>query len=381
MKKEHKKLIVGVTIPGSVNLLRGQLRYFTELGYDTYLLTQQDEQWSLPFCKQEGCKPLDVKIAREISVGQDIRTLIDLLRILKSVKPDIVNFGTPKMSFLGLIAAWICRIPKRVYTCRGLRYESEKGKARVILKVTERIAAFCSTDIICISPSLKEVAIKDRLFNEEKCVVINKGSSNGIDLKQFNFNNIDRIERLNLQRKLGIQDNFVFGFIGRIRDDKGINELFEAFKVVYRANNHCRLLVVGPWQEEHIKNKALYGSMINHPGVILPGRTDSVALFLSIMDVFIMTTWREGFGNVYVQAAALGIPVIGSNVTGSKSAVCHGFNGTLVNPHSISEITNAMLSLLNNSDLRAQYGKNGIEWARNFSNDIIWNGMDQLYQN
>lgn len=375
-----KKLVVGITIPASVNLLRRQMKYFKELGYDTYLLTQQDEEWSLPYCKEEGCKPIDVKIAREISIKQDIITLFEIIKILRKLKPDIVNFGTAKMSLLGLIAAWLCRVPNRIFTCRGFRHESEKGIKRIVLKATAQIAGFCAHRIICISPSLKDVGINDRIFNSKKCVVINKGSSNGIDLSKFNIHCVDKDEQQILRQKLGIKDNFVFGFLGRIRDDKGINELFKSFEKVYQANNQCKLLVVGPWDEEHIKDKALHSKMTNHPGVILPGRTDDVPLFLSIMDVFIMTTWREGFGNVYIQAAAMGVPVIGSDVTGSKSAVCVNYNGLLVNPHDISDITAAMLKLMDDSKLRTEFGMNGIIWAQNFKNEIIWEGMEKLYQ-
>ena len=374
-----KKLIVGITIPGSIGLLKGQLGYFSEHGYDACLLTQHNEK-SLEYCQRENCRPLNVTIAREISIRQDIKTLFALIRLFRKEKPDIVNVGTPKMGLLGMMSAWLCRVPKRIYTCRGFRYESEKGKTRTILKATERIAGFCARQIICISPSLKELAVKDKIFKEKKCVVINKGSSNGVDLSMFDVNCISKDEQQILRQKLGIQNDFVFGFLGRIRDDKGINELFESFEKVYQTNNQCKLLVVGPWDEEHIKDKELHAKVTSHPGVILPGRTDDVPLFLSIMDVFIMTTWREGFGNVYIQAAAMGIPVIGSDVTGSKSAVSANYNGLLVNPHDISDISLAMFTMLKDLELRTEYGKNGIKWAQNFKSEIIWEGMDKLYQ-
>lgn len=374
-----KKLIVGLTHPSSVNLLVGQLKYFKELGYEVYLMCPANEKVSF-FCENEGCSHIPVTIAREISLWQDLKTLFAIIHIYRKEKPDIVNAGTPKMGMIGMMAAWLCRVPKRIYTCRGVRYESETGNKRTILKTTEKIAGFCASKIICISPSLKEVAIKDKIFKEKKCVVINKGSSNGIDLNKFNINVVDEKDQHVLKQELGIQDNFVFGFLGRIRDDKGINELFLSFEKVYQTNNKCKLLVVGPWDDEHIKDKELRSKMNNHPGVILPGSTDKAALFLSIMDVFIMTTWREGFGNVYIQAAAMGIPVIGSDVTGSKSAVCANYNGLLVDPHSISSITNAMLTLLNDSKLRSDFGTNGMKWAQNFKSEIIWEGMGKLYQ-
>ena len=115
-----KKLIVGITVPGSVGLLKGQLKYFTDKGYNTCLLTQHDDR-SRAYCENEGCKMLDVRIARNISPVQDIKTLFALIRMFRKERPDIVNVGTPKMGLLGMIAAWWCRVPNRIYTCRGFR--------------------------------------------------------------------------------------------------------------------------------------------------------------------------------------------------------------------------------------------------------------------
>jgi len=374
-----KKLIVGITIPGSVNLLRGQLKYFTNIGYDTYLLTNQDDVWSLPFCEEEGCTPLDVNIKREISFIQDIKTLLAIIRIFKTIKPDIVNLGTPKMGFLGILAAKICNVPKRIYTCRGFRYESEKGFMRIALRFMEKMAGKCATKIICISPSLRDYAIEDKVFQPSKCVVINKGSSNGINLKKYDINSIDKVLKGKLKERLNINNEFVFGFLGRLRDDKGIEMLFEAYKKIYELYPNTRLLVVGNWDIPHVKNKALIPEMQNHKGVILPGRTNEVALYMSVMDVFVMPTWREGFGNVFLEAAALQIPVIGSNVTGSKSAVCENFNGLLVDPHSVDDIYLAMKKLYEDSALRECFVKNSSAWVQNFKPEIIWNGMDELY--
>lgn len=373
-----KKLIVGITVPGSVGLLKGQMKYFSE-EYETYLLTQQDER-SLNYCMNENCTPLNVVIAREISIWQDIKTLFILIHIFRKVKPDIVNVGTPKMGMLGMLAAWFCKVPNRIYTCRGFRYEHEHGVLRKILMFCEWISGACAKKIICISPSVKKLGVSDGLFNELKCIVINRGSSNGIDSNYFNISNVSSGDIEHLRNKLGICNAFVYGFLGRVIDRKGINELFEAFCLIYNKDKTTRLLIVGPWDDSQISDKSLFERMSSHPGVLMPGRTDDVPLFLSVMDIFVLPAWWEGFGNVVVQAADMGLPVIGSTGTGVCDAVSDGFNGINIEPKNVDALYKAMLLLKDDVELREKYAKNGPIWGQNFKSEIIWQGMDELYK-
>ena len=374
-----KKLIVGITIPGSVGLLKGQMTYFSKLGYDTYLLTQHDER-SINYCQREGCKSLNVQIARNISLKQDVKTLRALIKVFRRIRPDIVNVGTPKMGMLGMIAAWWCRVPNRIYTCRGFRYEHEHGVLKRILMVCECIAGTCAQKIICISPSVKALGVKDKVFTAKKCVVIHKGSSNGIDSEYFSRKNVKEEDTIALRRKLNVEGKFVYGFLGRIVDRKGIKELYEAFCKVYECDKECRLLIVGPWEFSQISDKTLYDAMKLHPGIVMPGRTDEVPLYLTAMDVFVLPAWWEGFGNVVVQAADMGLPVIGSTGTGVCDAVCDGFNGVNVEPKNVDALYNAMRSLRTDDALREKYAQNGPVWGQNFRSEIIWEGMNELYQ-
>ena len=374
-----KKLIVGITVPNSIGLLKGQMQYFSQVGYDTFLLTQHNER-SLDYCEREKCKPLSVTIAREISFIQDIKTLFALIRLFRKVKPDIVNVGTPKMGMLGMMAAWWCRVPNRIYTCRGFRYEHEHGLLKIILMICEWLSGTCAKKIICISPSVKELGIKDKLFKESKCVIINKGSSNGIDSNHFNKANVPQEETSKLQKELVLEGTFVYGFLGRVVDRKGIKELYEAFCRVYEKDNKNRLLIVGPWEMRQISDKALYDKMNNHPGIVMPGRTDDVPLYMSVMDVFVLPAWWEGFGNVVVQAADMGLPVIGSKGTGVCDAVCDGFNGINVEPKNGDALYHTMILMKENINLREKFAKNGPIWGQNFKSEIIWQGMDELYR-
>ncbi len=376
----NKKLIVGITAPGSVILIAGQLRYFKDLGYQTYLMAPNHER-VVDYCRNEGCVHLPVDLEREISLLKDLKALYQVIRHLRKVKPDVVNFGTPKVSLLGMIAAKLLGVKNRIYTCRGFRFEHETGMKKAILVGMEKITARFAHKIICISNSVRELGLDNGIFSAAQSLVIHKGSSNGIDLERFNPNQINAADSADLRKQLGYDEShFVFGFVGRLIDRKGIKELYEAFANLYRDNDKLKLLIVGPVEESQISDLSLISNMQQHPGILLVGTQSNVPLYLSVMDVFCLPAWWEGFGNVSVQAAAMGLPVIATDVTGSKDAVSKDYNGLLVMPKSVSALQNAMYLLYQNEEKRQELGRNGVVWATNFDSKMIWNEMDALYK-
>lgn len=379
LKKTDKKLVIGITAPGSVTLIEGQLSYFSKLGYTTYLLAPNHERTQL-FCEKEGCEFLPVSIEREISIFQDLLSLFVILRHLIRVKPDIVNVGTPKMGLLGILAAWITGVEKRIYTCRGFRFEHESGLKRKLLIGMERLTAYLAHEVICISKSVKQLGIDYSIFSEEKSIVIGQGSSNGIPLDRFDPGRVDSAAMERLKRELGLDGCFVFGFVGRLIDRKGINELYNAFIDLYKENDRLRLLFVGPSENSQISDKGLLRRMEEHPAVTLVGSQRNVPLYLSIMDVFVLPAWWEGFGNVLVQAAAMGVAVISTTGTGSRDAVKDQYNGILISPKSKEELKQVMRLLLEDEPLREKLGNNGITWAKSFDSQLVWSGMKKLYE-
>ena len=377
-----KKLIIGITSPKSTSLLVGQLKYFTNLGYETYLMCPNDLRVEEYFRNEDcNCKHIPIAIEREIHLVRDIKSLWAIYKAMRKIKPDIVNVGTPKMGFLGILAAKLLKVRGRIYTCRGLRYEREKGLKRKILIFMEWFSGFCAHKIICISPSVKETGIKDNVFNPQKCVVINKGSSNGLDLKRFSRETIEEHSIEQLKRELCLERKFVFGYAGRLSDEKGINELFEVFEQIYSTNSDVRLLCVGTFDMNQIADKRLIKRMEQHSGVLLVGRQikSIIPLYLSIIDVFVSSTWGEGFGNTLIEVAAMGVPVISTSVTGVKDAVSNGYNGTLIPVKDKESLKQVMIEFMFDDAKRKRFGTNGIEWAKNFSNEIIWEGMAEIY--
>ena len=377
-----KKLIIGITAEGSVNLLLGQLKHFKSLGYKTYLMGPYSER-SAAFCKNEGCEHLIIDIEREISPFKDLKTLFQIRKIFKEVQPDIINLGTPKVSLLGMIAGAQLGIKKRIYTCRGFRFEHETGAKRALLIQMEKITSSLAHKVICISKSVQSLGIQNNIFKEEKTIITNKGSSNGINLDLFNPE-ISKYHEVKSQliHKYKLEESFVFGFLGRVVDRKGINELLEVFNNIYISNPKAKLLIVGPFEMNQISDKSIVEKINNHPGIINYGKIqqDEVPAFMLAMDVFVLPAWWEGFGNVLVQAAAMGVPVISTTGTGTVDAVSDGYNGILVPVKNKVKLEESMMNMMMNDLQRKKIGEHGILWAKNFNREIIWGKLNEIYK-
>jgi len=376
-----KKLIIGITADVSVELLHGQLKYFAGKGYDVYLMAPGTER-TRSFVEKEGATLLPISIERTISPLKDLKTLVQINGVLRKVKPDIVNFGTPKVSLLGMMAARITGVPFRIYTCRGFRFEHEAGKKRKFLIQLEKVTAKCAHKVICISNSVKDLGVSEGIFKAEKAVTIGRGSSNGINLDRFypRHEEKEKLAALKEQYKLG--ESFVFGYVGRIVDRKGIKELYEAFDVFYKEDNSVKLLVVGSPYWDQIADRGLIDRFNTHPAIIMAGTqpNEDVPYFLSLMDTFVLPAWWEGFGNVLIQAAAVGVPIISTDATGCKDAVSNGYNGKLVPPYNVNELVDAMRYFRNHPEEIKTMGENGIEWAGNFRSEAVWEGMHRIYE-
>ncbi|SDZ40589.1 MULTISPECIES: glycosyltransferase family 4 protein [Rhodonellum] len=374
-----KRIIIGITAPLSVVLLKGQLKYFSLQGYTVYLLAPQTSD-TIEFCRVENAVLLPVEIDREINFLSDMKALFKIYQYFKKIKPDVINVGTPKMGLLGSIAGWFARVPKRIYTCRGFRFEHETGIRRKLLKSLDKLAINLSHFVINISFSVENLGVSEGMFSKDKSVVFGKGSSNGLDLDFFDpFQySIDFINKLKSQ--ICSNNIFIFGFAGRIVDRKGVNELYQAFSIINREYPLTHLLIVGKANLEQVADKTLMLRMESDPNVSLTGYIANVNDYMAIMDVFVLPAWWEGFGNTLIQAAAMGLPIISCDVTGCRDAVKHNYNGVLIPPKNLLELKDMMLSLMLNEKERRRLGENGKEWAKLFDSKVIWSEMKVLYE-
>jgi glycosyltransferase involved in cell wall biosynthesis len=376
-----KKLVVGITAPGSVVLIAGQLKYFKELGYETYLLAPNHPS-VIAYCATEECIHLPVDFEREIAPLKDIKAFFQVIKHLKRVQPDVVNLGTPKVSLLGMIVSRMLGIKKRIYTCRGYRFEHEKGLKRTLLILNDKFVCFLSHHVICISNSVKQLGLDNQIFSDTKAILINKGSSNGVNLDLFKRDKINQEAREEFIQKYNLNNKFVFGFVGRVIDRKGVNELYTVFEELSKQYPEIVLLMIGPYEKSQLKDPDLQSKYESHPNIISLGKInqEEIPLYMTLMDVFVLPAWWEGFGNVLIQAAAVNVPVISTTGTGTIDAVEDGFNGVLIPVADVSALKKAMLQLYTDKELREKYGNNGLVWVKNFDRFLIWNEMDKIYK-
>jgi len=371
-----KKLILGVTVGGSSRLLDGQAKYFKEMGYDVYLISQ-DHFKEPVFCMKEGIQHLPVKdLVADIDPLKDIKALFQIIKYFRKIKPDIVNVGTAKMGLLGVIAAKITRVPKVIYTCRGFRFETESGFLKFLLVNFDRLIMKLVDHVIFVSPSLELASRKYRLPSKGKSTVIGLGSSNGVNIEAFNVKNIKVKDKEVLIHEIQLQDKLVIGFVGRVTRQKGAYELVAAFEKLYEENQNLRLIMMG-----HIKcEEAFERRFRSHPGIIHITFQDDVPLYMSLFDIFVLPSWREGFPNVPIQAAAMLLPVIVSDATGCIDSVDNDVNGIVFKVRDCNGLYLALKRYIDNPDLRKNHGDKGIVWANNFSQIKVWQGISKIYQ-
>ncbi len=376
----NKKVIIGITAPPSVDLIVGQLNYIQKNGFEVALLAPKHER-VVEYCNKEGVRLIPIEIERNISLFRDIKTVIQLIKIFRKERPDIINLGTPKISLLGMIAGKVSKVPYRIYTCRGFRFEHETGKFRIALIFLEKITASCAHKVFCISKSVKDLGVDLALFPENKARLIACGSSNGVDLTLFSPSNLKSGKISDLKEEFSLGSDFVYGFVGRLVDRKGIRELYEAFSEVYEFDKNCKLLIVGRPYWDQISDITIIDKLNSHPGIIMTGfqLLEDIPYYLSLMDTFLLPAHWEGFGNVLIQASALGVAIVATNVTGVKDAVSDGFNGVLVKLGDKKALIEAMIEIKKNDELRTEFSKNGIEWSKNFEPSLIWQGYVDLF--
>ena len=370
-----KRLVLGVTIGGSSRLLDGQAAYFKELGYDVYLISQDHIKETL-FCEREGITHLPVTIDNQINPFKDIITFYQIMKHFKKVKPDIVNVGTFKMGLLGISAAYFCGIKNRIYTCRGLRFETEQGAFRKVLIALDKFIVRLAKKVIYVSPSTLKVSTDLGIANSSKSYVVGNGSSNGVDIKRFQLQNIDSINRKALVDKYKLQDKLVIGFVGRVSRDKGVYELIKVFTDLQKKYSNIHLLLMG-----HTDcNQETLDFIENHSSINHIPFQDDVPLYMSLFDIFVMSSWREGFPNVPIQAAAMGLPVVISDATGCVDAVQDKVNGLIYECKNEDLLKNAVEYYILNEDKLKEHGANGTVWAESFTQAKIWNGINDIYK-
>lgn len=377
---EKPRLVVAVTASKSTALLDGQLAFMRERGFDVYLLCAGDEK-ARDFCEREGARLLDVPMRREVSPFSDLRALLEIVRALRRTRPAVVNAGTPKAGLLVTVGAWLSRVPCRVYTLRGLRLETTSGGLRAALGLCERIACRLADRVVCISPSLLARCRELGLFPEGKGKVLGDGSGNGVDTERFARTPENERRARQLRVRLGIQSGArVVGFVGRVVRDKGIRELVEAWLLLRERYPDLHLLVVGPFEGGDPIPTATRRVLESDRRIHLTGHLEDLPPAYAALDILVVPTHREGFGNVFIEAAAMEVPAVGTRVVGCVDAVADGVTGTLVPPRDPPALARAIRAYLDRPELAASQGRQGRERVlRSFRRETVWQNLFDEY--
>ncbi|HLQ46250.1 MAG TPA: glycosyltransferase family 4 protein, partial [Planctomycetaceae bacterium] len=311
-------------------LMRGQLAFLGEQGFDLTLIASPHDSLSA-VAEREGANVVPIPMEREISPLRDLKALWQLCVTLRQLRPDIVNAGTPKAGLLGNLAAWMCRVPVRIYTLRGLRLETATGLKERLLNWTEKLASACAHQVIAVGHSLRDAYVARGLTSPDKTTVLRHGSSNGVAFERFQFDSAQWRQIAELRESWNIPaDAPVIGFVGRLTRDKGIPELFAAFERLRPEFPEARLMLVGEAEHGDPLPDELLGQLQAHPNVVLTGPIQEVASYYGVFDLLAFPSYREGFPNVPLEAASAGLAVVGFRATGTIDAVVDGSTGTLV---------------------------------------------------
>ena len=351
-------IVIGITHPQTCLTITGRPRALREAGFRVTLVSSPGELLARTAAR-EGVEPIALPMQRAIAPFADIVSLARLWWLLRRLKPDLTEFSTPKAGLLGTLAALLAGVPHRVYMLRGLKLETCTGIKRRILRVTEQMASACADVVLCNSESLRAKAKVMGLAPAGKLRLLGDGSSNGVDLEHFSPGSSNVRKRLGFPRKAP-----VVGFVGRMTRDKGLPELIDAFDAILKAEPEAHLLLVG-WFDaaEDALSATLRAHIESHPQIHCTGYVDDTAPYYRAMDLLVLPTWREGFPNVVLEAAASGIPVITTLCTGSRDSVVPEVTGLLIPPGYPEAIVEAVLCLIRNPAHSRRMGVAARAWV------------------
>lgn len=363
-----------------VALMRGWPAYLRRNGFAVETISTDDRALSEFAAREQIEKTHLVEMTRRITPVTDLRCVFKIAGILRRGRFDLVHASTPKGGLLGMLAATLAGVPVRIFTLRGLPIVVSRGWKRRLLWICDWLTFRLAHRVTAISASVAQEAVSLGLCPAAKITVIGHGSSNGIDAARYTRKTA--IADAPLRSKWCIPPGaVVIGFVGRIVHDKGIIELEQAWQRVRSAEPLARLVIVGTPNDEDPLPPEVMQRLQNDDRVVLAGWMDNPAAAYEAMDLLVLPTHREGFGNVLLEANSMELPVIASRVTGCVDAVVDGVTGLLFSVRDAESLANAILTLVRDPDRRQAMGTAGRERVlRDFRSEVIWEGMLRLYR-
>ena len=382
-----KKLIRITTVPISFKvLLKGQLRFMASNGFDVKGVSSEGEELK-EVRENEGIVMEAINMSRKITPFQDLKSLWEMWNFLRKEKPQIVHTHTPKAGIIGMLAARLAGVPHRLHTVAGLPLMEATGIKRKILNFVEKLTYSSATRVYPNSKGLYNFILQNNFTQSNKLKIIANGSSNGINTTFFSPAQVSEIEKVALREKLNIQpDDFVFVFVGRIVSDKGINELIKAFSELQTAKNNeltgIKLLLVGGL-ESYLDplNPETLAEINQNKDIISVGFQQDVRPFFAISDALAFPSYREGFPNVVMQAGAMGLPSIVSDINGCNEIIVEGENGLIIPPKNVEKLKEKMLTLARDKNLYIKLKENSRRMIENrYEQSVVWKALLEEYE-
>ena len=379
MSKPLKTNILHITsVSFSLHYFIGeQFLYFRQKGYRFFVACSPSEELA-PLAEQYQFDYMATPIERKLSPWHDMQSLIAIVRYIRRQQIGIVVGHSPKGALLAMLAARLCRVPKRIYFRHGLVYETAHGLKRAILKAVDRFTSRCATQVVCVSPSLMRKSLEDRLDQPSKQILLGAGTCGGIDTRgKYNPAHIDADKLTAYRKQYGIADtDWIIGYTGRLVRDKGIMDLLEAFDRLPETL-HAKLLLVGPFEERDALPQAVQQRILNDPRIVFTGlvHTD-MEYFYAMMHVYVLASYREGFPIGALEAQAMQVPVVTTRETGCIDAIIDTQTGVFTT-HRPDDIAEAIIQTTRHPDMGAE----GRKWVTaNFDHSIIWKHIEEIYR-
>ena len=343
------KIIRATTVPQSLNnfckdILRELSERYEVVGLSSPGLELEE------VANREGVRVIAVPMERHISLVKDFKALIKMIGVFRREKPTMVHSMTPKAGLLCMVAGWLTRVPVRVHTFTGLVFPTSTGLKRRILMTTDWLTCACATHVIPEGEGVKSDLLNNRI-TKKTLKVLGYGNVMGVDMTRFSC----RPEIKLLEQKLRDSSLITFLFVGRIVKDKGINELCAAFKCLHEKNPNTRLWLIGPYEDALDPVSPETRKIINEKnGVYALGKRtgDELLSYYAAADCFVMPSYREGFPNTVLEAGAMGLPSIVTDINGSREIIRDGENGLIVPPQKSEPLFDAMGRMMRDKTAR-----------------------------
>lgn len=369
-----KKLVIILTVPISLETwFKGQAKYLSSY-YEVEIITSSSN--TLQFLQAyENVKITTVDFTRKINFIKDLKVLKDLFFYLHKNKPDIVYTLTPKAGLLGMLAAWLQRVPIRIHSVVGLPHMEATGVKKIILELTERMTYFCCTKLYTNSLNLKKYIQK--YFYYKDIDVIGQGSANGVDVHWF-CDTLSVKEKIKVRETLDILENdFVVTFIGRIVKDKGIDELTEVFTMLSQKFQYLKLLLIGDFEDElNAISEQSKNYILKNKNIIHVEFQEDIRSFLSITDLCVLPSYREGLPNVLIEAGSFGVPLLATDINGCNEVILDGVNGLLVEKKNKDALYAGIEKFISDTVFYAKVKSSARESiVQRYSQDYFWSAL------